>query len=314
MVNGSNGDGTKCQQISDDAATRRQCRLPKWGMMHKTGTNLYDLPQPWESAIADWLIWLTASGASLATRKVRRSHVRSFARSSATESPAQVDYDTLIGFIGNPRHSQEHRRGLRNSLASFYRWAVVGGVVEVDVTADLPHVKAPAAAPRPATDEVWSQLCAADDERTRLMGRLAAEAGLRRAEVAQVHARDVIETGDGPDLIVHGKGGKQRVVPISLSLAYAIRAAAGGGFAFPGACDGHLSPDAVGRIVSRAMPPGWSMHKLRHRYATRGYAATGNLRAVQEALGHASVATTQRYTAVSSRDVRAVTEGASGHR
>ncbi|EUA18515.1 phage integrase family protein [Mycobacterium xenopi 3993] len=52
------------------------------------------------------------------------------------------------------------------------------------------------------------------------------------------------------------------------------------------------------------------MHKLRHRYATRGYAGTGNLRAVQEALGHASVATTQRYTAVSAREIRAVAEAA----
>ncbi len=52
------------------------------------------------------------------------------------------------------------------------------------------------------------------------------------------------------------------------------------------------------------------MHKLRHRYASKGYAGTGNIRAVQEALGHASVATTQRYTAVTSREVRAVSEAA----
>jgi len=63
-------------------------------------------------------------------------------------------------------------------------------------------------------------------------------------------------------------------------------------------------------VISRLMPDGWSMHKLRHRFATRGYAGTGNLRAVQEALGHASVATTQRYTAISSREVRSVADAA----
>ena len=47
-----------------------------------------------------------------------------------------------------------------------------------------------------------------------------------------------------------------------------------------------------------------------HRYASRGYAATRDLRAVQEALGHASVATTQRYTAVTRSEVRAVSEAA----
>lgn len=82
------------------------------------------------------------------------------------------------------------------------------------------------------------------------------------------------------------------------------------GYLFSGQIDGHISPGHVGVLLSRLMPAGWSMHKLRHRYATRGYAGTGNLRAVQEALGHASVATTQRYTAVSSAQVRAVTEAA----
>lgn len=280
-------------------------------VMHKIGSALYQLPVAWESAISAWLVWLTAGGNSVATRKVRRSHVRSFARATKTQSPADVDDDDLIAFLGNPNYSQDHRRGLRNSLASFYRWATIAGLVPTDVTLDLPRVRAPSGAPRPATDEVWSALCAVNDARTRLMARLAGEAGLRRAEVAQVHARDVIGPDSEPDLIVHGKGDKQRVVPISSALANAVREAAEGGYAFPGACNGHLSPDAVGRIVSRAMPSGWSMHKLRHRYATRGYAATGNLRAVQEALGHASVATTQRYTAVSSRDVRRVSEAAS---
>nr|WP_231974795.1 tyrosine-type recombinase/integrase [Mycobacterium sp. E1747] len=149
------------------------------------------------------------------------------------------------------------------------------------------------------------------DARVLLMARLAGEAGLRRAEVAQVHTNDLIDHPEGPQLIVHGKGGKQRVVPITTSLAVEIaHARPHGGFVFPGQIDGHVSPGHVGKLVSKAMPPGWSMHKLRHRFATRGYAGTGNLRAVQEALGHASVATTQRYTAVSSSEVRRVSEAA----
>jgi site-specific recombinase XerD len=83
-----------------------------------------------------------------------------------------------------------------------------------------------------------------------------------------------------------------------------------GGYVFPGQIDGHLSPDAVGRLVSRLMPRRWSMHKLRHRYATRGFNGTHNLLAVRDALGHASVATTQIYTAVTLADVRAVSEAA----
>ncbi|EUA18516.1 phage integrase family protein [Mycobacterium xenopi 3993] len=75
----------------------------------------------------------------------------------------------------------------------------------------------------------------ARDERTLLMARLACEAGLRRAEVAKVHSEDLLSGVDGPELIVHGKGGKQRIVPITPSLAAAIRAAAprDSGYLFP---------------------------------------------------------------------------------
>ena len=171
-------------------------------------------------------------------------------------------------------------------------------------------IKASLGAPKPATDEIWRHILDNADQRTRLMARLAAEAGLRRAEVALVHTDDLVAGIDGPELIVHGKGDKQRVVPITATLAAEMSSAQLGGFLFPGQIDGHMSPEAVGRCVSKMMPPGWSIHKLRHRFASRGYAGTGNLRAVQEALGHASVATTQRYTAVAAREIRAVAEAA----
>jgi site-specific recombinase XerD len=62
----------------------------------------------------------------------------------------------------------------------------------------------------------------------------------------------------------------------------------------------------VGKLVAAALGPGWSMHKLRHRFATRAYRHGGrNLRAVQALLGHSSVATTERYTAVDDDEIRA---------
>lgn len=275
----------------------------------------YALPEPWNTAIQGWLTWLIAAGTSSATRRTRRAHVRSVARELNAAHPRDVTGDALLSILGRPGYSIEHRRGLRASLASFYRWCVAAGVVETDPTVNLPTVRAAIGAPRPATDEIWSELLAKAEPRVRLMARLAGEAGLRRAEVAQVHTDDLSAGGDGPLLIVHGKGGKQRVVPITPSLADAImRERPFGGYLFPGQIDGHMSPDRVGKLVSRVMPPHWSMHKLRHRFATRGYAGTRNLRAVQEALGHASVATTQRYTAVSTREVRSVAEAAASYR
>lgn len=196
-------------------------------------------------------------------------------------------------------------------MRSFCAWANSASVLTDDVSDVLPVVKMPPPRPRPATDAIWSTLMSCDG-RIRRMARLAGEAGLRRAEVARVHTDDLITDADGYVLIVNGKGGKQRCVPITDSLAGEILAAPPG-WLFPSSKNPgeHISAEYVGTLVSDCMPRGWSMHKLRHRYATRGYAATGNLLALQEALGHSSVATTQRYTAVTMRDVRSVSEGAS---
>lgn len=271
----------------------------------------YSLPGQWDAALDGWITWLIASGTSAATRKTRRAHVRRIAKELGAGHPRDITDAQLLAILGRPEYSMEHRRGLRASLASFYRWSLESGVVDVDPTLTLPHIRAALGAPKPATDDIWRALLEQADPRTALMARLACEAGLRRAEVAQVHSDDVNAGIGGAELIVHGKGSKQRVVPITVSLAAAIQAFCPfGGFLFPGKIDGHMSADRVGHLVSKVMPLGWSMHKLRHRFATRGYMGTGNLRAVQEALGHASVATTQRYTAVSSAEVRLVSEAA----
>lgn len=214
--------------------------------------------------------------------------------------------------LSDPAWSREHRKGVRAALVSFYNYCVERGLCDHNPAAKLPKVAAARPTPRPATDDIWCALLQTAPRRELLMARLACEAGMRRAEVAVCHADDLIHDLHGASLIVHGKGGKQRVVPITKSLAAAIRSYRSFGYLFPGQIDGHISAHHVGKLISALMPPGWSMHKLRHRYATRGYAGTGNLRAVQEALGHASVATTQIYTAVASTDVRAVSEAASG--
>ena len=87
-------------------------------------------------------------------------------------------------------------------------------------------------------------------------------------------------------------------MPITVTLTMAIGDHCEWGFLFPGQIDGHISPGWAGTVISRLMPDGASMHALRHRFASKGYAGTRNRRAVQDALGHAGVATTERYTSV----------------
>lgn len=206
--------------------------------------------------------------------------------------------------------SNEHRRSLRSSLNSFYEWCNREGITDHNPVLCLPKVKTPSPKPKPAPDRVWEALIVAAKPRERMMAFLAAEAGLRRGEIARSHRDDLIEDYDGFSLIVKGKGGKQRVVPITDALAAEIRAYCKHGYLFPGQIEGHLSVQYVGTLLSRLMPEGYTAHKLRHRYATRGFAGTRNLLALKEALGHVSVATTQRYVATAIPEVRAISEAA----
>jgi integrase len=187
--------------------------------------------------------------------------------------------------------------------------------------ADLPSAPASHPAPRPAPDLAWREALASADIRVTLMLRLAGEAGLRRSEVAQVRTQDLVDGIAGAQLLVRGKGAKVRMVPLSDDLDALIRLGAAGhtpgapatGWLFPGpGFHGYLAPKRVGFLVSAALPDGWTMHTLRHRFATRAYRGSRNLRAVQNLLGHTSIATTERYTAVDDDEMRAAMMAASG--
>jgi len=277
----------------------------------------YQLPAPWEAAVEGWLNWLRMGGIAKSTIYCRRGHIRYIARRSNTEHPREVTLAILVEVCSEKPWSNDHRKGVRTSLVGFFEWCVAQGITQANPAAPLPHVKESQPKPRPATDSIWFALLDKATPRERIMALLAGEAGMRRAEVAVAHSDDLIEDLDGWAIIVHGKGGKQRVVPLTDSLAKEIRDyCREAGYLFPGidrwgnSISDHVSVANVGIIISRLMPPTWTMHKLRHRFATRGHGGTGNLRAVQEALGHVSVATTQKYVATSRAEIRAVSEAA----
>lgn len=244
-----------------------------------------------------WVTSLRAAGRPETTCGLRAYHLRRIARELAVPSPWLVSGAQLVEWFGSHTWARETRRSWRSSARSFWGWGMRSGRTSVNPALDLDSVRAAEPMPRPAPDRVFKRAVLAADPREMLMVRLAAEAGLRRGEVAQVHARDLVEDLAGWSLSVHGKGGRPRLVPLTDELAAAVRRATArtGGFAFPGQVDGHLSPAWVGRLVSRLMPEAWTMHTLRHRFATRAFAVDRDLITVQQLLGHSSPATTQRY-------------------
>lgn len=117
----------------------------------------------------------------------------------------------------------------------------------------------------------------------------------------------------GDSLRVIGKGGHVRVVPLPDGLASALRDHAGGsGLVFPSPQrpGQPLTAGHVAKLVTAYLPRGLTMHTLRHRCGTVAYAATRDLRAVQELLGHAKPETTARYVQVPDDAVRAAVTAA----
>ena len=175
--------------------------------------------QAWQWAIEDYLHTLAAEGQREATRKLRRDPLRYLARCVGCP-PDEVTADMLVDWFGEQtRWSSEHRRSNRSAVRGFFSWAYKAGRVPVYLGEVLPRLPPPKAAPRPASDAAWAAALAAADARITLMLRPAAEAGLRRTEVAQVHTRDVFVANGSAQLVMHGKGGRQRIVPISAELA-----------------------------------------------------------------------------------------------
>ena len=253
-------------------------------------------------SVEDWVKSLLASGYSDDTVRCRRYKL-THAAIGLNKSPVDVSTDDLVSWMAGQQWKPETLKAYRNTMASFFGWAQRTGLRSDNPAVGLPKVRRPKAHPRPCPDRHILAALAKANEAEILMLRLAAECGLRRGEIAGVHARDVMDDLLGKSLIVRGKGDKQRIVPLPDDLAETIESC--GGWLFPGRWAGHVEESYVGKHISRLLPDGYGAHSLRHRYATTTYAATHDLYLVARLLGHASVETTQIYVAMPDERLRA---------
>lgn len=261
----------------------------------------------WRQPLTDYRRWLRAQSVTHATVQARTERLERLARQTGAPDPWQVTDDDLVEWLAGGRHARETVRAGRSAVRSFYGWAHQTGRVPSNPARNLPVVRTSPPMPRPATEAQYRTALAWADPRAELMVRLAAELGLRRAEVAQVHSKDLSQDDQGGWwLVVQGKGGKLRRLPLPTGLSIEMRSRPPG-WLFPGR-DGHLSPRHVGKIVGRLLPEGVTMHALRHRFATRAYNIDRDVFAVQRFLGHASPATTQRYVQTGDDTMRALVE------
>jgi integrase/recombinase XerC len=215
-----------------------------------------------------------------------------------------------------------------SALKSFFRWLRRREGVDNDAITTLRGPKARERLPRPVSEPDAQRLLAAAETvktpwiaaRDVALLTLLYGAGLRISEALSLKRRD---GAPGDRLRIAGKGGRRRDVPVIPAVRRAVETYAAlipyaGGPQSPlflSARGKALSPRLAQRMMEghrRALqlPDSATPHALRHAFATHLLSAGGDLRAIQELLGHASVAATQRYTKVDAERLLSVYETA----
>jgi len=243
--------------------------------------------------------------------------------------PLHPRHRQLRLYLGEMDRAKYSRRTIARRLAAlrtFFTWLMAKGAVESDPTTVLATPKLPSHLPTLVSQEVLRALLDGPDASTSegirdsAILELLYAAGLRVSEVAGLTV-DRVDLAQG-QVVVLGKGSKQRVVPIyPLAVTKMRRWLLSGRPAFANRRSGSaffistrgasLSADAVRRIFHRWLTAteaahGLSPHALRHTFATHMLENDADLRTVQELLGHVALSTTQIYTHVSAKRLQEV--------
>ena len=283
------------------------------------------------TAIDDFLAYLQVerrmSAHTLDAYRRDLDALSAWATGEGVDDSATLHTEQLRAFI-----AFEHRRGLSpkslqrrlSACRSFFQWLLKHGRIAANPTAGIRAPKAPRKLPQVLdVDEAVHLVELPTDAplglRDRAMLELFYSSGLRLSELCALRWRD-LDLAEGL-VSVLGKGSKQRVVPVGSHAARALQAwrAESNGAAekpvFPGRGGAPITPRAVQiRLRQLAQRQGLFKrvhpHLLRHSFASHVLESSGDLRGVQELLGHADIATTQIYTHLDFQHLAKVYDGA----
>jgi integrase/recombinase XerD len=292
----------------------------------------------------EFLSWLEVErGRSPRTLSAYRRDLAAYQEglgSRSIEQATSADVAAHLELLRRTHNTSSVARAL-SSLRGFHRFLVEEGLRGDDPTLDLPSVSVTDMLPKALSEEETELLLGAvvGTGPTVLRDRAVLEVlygtGARVSELVGLNLGDVIAAVEGTDLPllrVLGKGNKERVVPIG-SLARAAladwlsgegrpllepkkwRSRSDAEAVFLNVRGGRLSRVGVFGVVKKyagrvGLADRVSPHVLRHSCATHMLGRGADVRVVQELLGHASIATTQRYTKVSAEHLRRAYEGA----
>lgn len=294
-----------------------------------------------KQAVASWIIWLRDErrAADLTVEAYYRD-LADFFGFLTTHFGAEPDLPQIAAVAKADFRAWMASRTMRglqatstaralSAIKSFYRLIARRGLIDSTGLTALRSPKLPHSLPKPLTiDEAADAIADVGElqdegwigKRDIAVLTLLYGCGLRISEALNL-TRSAIPNRDGSTALLRvlGKGNKERVVPILPVVIGAIHdylAACpyGGGPTDPlflGARGGQLSPRLIQMAMQKlraalGLPETATPHALRHSFATHLLAGGGDLRAIQELLGHASLSTTQRYTEVDAAQLMSV--------
>ena len=279
--------------------------------------------------LGDWLHSL--SGVADSTRAVYARDAAAaveWLETAGASGPASVDRRALRSYLadlGTNRYAARTITRKVSVLRRYFGWARRTGRVDADPTIGLAAPRGPSKLPQVLKDDHIRTLIdkparAGDDEardaRDLAIVELLYGSGLRVSELCGLR-RDDLDLARG-EVRVWGKGSKQRLVPLSDPAVAALRtwlqdhrnsfvtADTPATAVFLNQRGRAMTARDVRRVIDRRSVVPTHPHALRHTFATHLLDGGADLRAVQELLGHADIATTQIYTHVSRERLREV--------
>ena len=293
-----------------------------------------------EHATDDFLRHLREQNASPHTIKAYAGDLDIFAAYIGNRDWKKIDHIAIRGFLSHLYDKGLSKTSVARALAairSLYRWLAQEGVVEQNPAKLVSTPKLPKKLPRvPTIEEMNSMLdgkmpeVASFPERDRLMFELLYGCGIRNSELVGINLDDISLSNEA--ILIRGKGKKERYVPFggsalgalsvylpwrqqllaalkaNVSVSEKSTARKSASALLVNKRGGRLTTRSVGRIVKRiavakGLSPEVHPHTLRHAFGTHMLEEGADLRAIQELLGHERLATTQRYTQLSVKQV-----------
>lgn len=209
-----------------------------------------------------------------------------------------------------------------SALRGFYKFLMLEKIITTNPTSNLELPRRGRTLPKFLTvDEIDLLISSAGDIknslRLRAMIELLYASGLRVSELCELPMTGIL----GDKLLIHGKGAKERLVPMHDAAIHALhkwldaRGDIDSKYVFPShGTSGHITRDGFFKILKKCAslagisPSRVSPHVLRHSFASHLLAGGANLRAIQTMLGHEDISTTQIYTHVMPEQLRETVE------